>query len=145
MIFYTKKSKKIKLKAKEQQIEKAKTREEKNPETFYDSCQDRMLYELRKNCMFRRIPDNQIGHLCNWNYIKGLRFGSDNVFNFNFEKKMNSKELKSCAKQLLQVFRDNRIHSHSFCVYFCNTDLQDLLESIYLLSHGKRFWFKHNF
>ncbi|XP_014206105.1 mitochondrial ribonuclease P protein 1 homolog [Copidosoma floridanum] len=120
----------------EKKVENRKIKQEKNQELYEIYKQERdtagvktdvMVYGIARNCMFRRISDQTMNQLWNWNSLKSVMWGNKIVFDFSYEQYMNPQEIKSCAKQIMGSYAVNRLHNFPFNVYLCNVNLKGLL------------------
>lgn len=68
-------------------------------------------YELQYNSLFLRIYDTKINSFYNKKLIEALQFGQKIVIDCGYDQDMTGRENKNCAKQLMLVFAENRMHS----------------------------------
>ncbi|XP_044759816.1 mitochondrial ribonuclease P protein 1 homolog [Coccinella septempunctata] len=79
-------------------------------------------YDLLHNNILLRIRDKSINNLYNSKLINAMRFGQKLVFDCGFHEKMTDRENSNCAKQLMLLFGENRIHDDPYDLHLCNFD-----------------------
>lgn len=104
---------------------KKKKKEEKQTarskeEVEEPNSEDRIKYGFHGSTIFVRVYDTTMNNLYNYNAIRAMIFGQKLVFDCSYDPYMNSRESKNCAKQLMIVFSENRIHPDPFNLYFTN-------------------------
>lgn len=62
------------------------------------------------NNIFLRFYDTTINHFYNSRVIQAMQFGQKLVIDCSYEQHMTKQEIVNCAKQLMFVFADNRVH-----------------------------------
>lgn len=66
--------------------------------------------------------------------MKSKLFGNKIIYDFSFERYMNPKEKKSCAKQIRESFAYNRTQDSPLDIYFCNVDMKgDLIKQLFIM------------
>ena len=124
-LFIIEKQKEKRLKEKlEENIELERVREERKNKVVPEGV---MVYDFGHNFMLRRITDNTMNKMWNWNAHKASIFGNKLVFDLDYENFMSPLEIKSCAKQLMESFAINRMHDFPFEITFCNIKNKSML------------------
>ncbi|XP_018575042.1 mitochondrial ribonuclease P protein 1 homolog [Anoplophora glabripennis] len=81
-----------------------------------------LKYDLAHNNMFLRFYDSTINQMYNNRLFQAMMFGQKLVVDCGYDKNMTKRENINCAKQLMLLFGENRIHEDPFDLHFCNTD-----------------------
>ncbi|KAK7864193.1 hypothetical protein R5R35_004104 [Gryllus longicercus] len=81
---------------------------------------DRDAYGLGGNTIFMRIRESTMTNYLNGKLIEAMQFGQELVVDCGYDQYMTRREAKNCAKQLMLLFSDNRMHINPFNLYFCN-------------------------
>lgn len=71
-------------------------------------------YDLQHNNMFLRFRDTTINNMYNNKLIQAIRFGQKLVIDCGYDTHMTTRESMNCAKQLMFVFAENRVHDGKF-------------------------------
>lgn len=67
-------------------------------------------YGLARNTIFMRIHDTTVNQLYNNRLIQAMQFGQKLVVDCGYDSKMTNRENINCAKQLMLMFAENRMH-----------------------------------
>lgn len=70
--------------------------------------------------IFLRFYDTTINTFYNGRVIQAMMFGQKLVIDCGFQESMVRKENINCAKQLMILFGDNRIHDGVYCAFISN-------------------------
>ncbi|CAH1156031.1 unnamed protein product [Phaedon cochleariae] len=100
-----------------EEIKRRKTEENKGEETIEDHA---LKYDLQHNNIFLRFYDTTINQMYNNRLIQAIQFGQKLVVDCGYDGNMTKRENQSCAKQLMLIFAENRLHDEPFDVHFCN-------------------------
>lgn len=73
-------------------------------------------YGFAGSNIFLRFYDTTINNFYNSRLLQAMMFGQKLVIDCGFEEHMTKKENVNCAKQLMLLFSDNRIHEGLFLV-----------------------------
>ncbi|CAH1963657.1 unnamed protein product [Acanthoscelides obtectus] len=67
-------------------------------------------YDLKHNNMFLRIYESTINNLYNSKLIQAITYGQKVVVDCGYDDNMTKRENLNCAKQLMYMFAQNRVH-----------------------------------
>ncbi|KAF7286145.1 hypothetical protein GWI33_007393 [Rhynchophorus ferrugineus] len=77
-------------------------------------------YELQYNSLFLRFFDTKINNFYNKKLIDAIPFEQKLVIDCGYDQDMTSRENRNCAKQLMFLFAENRMHSDPFDIHYAN-------------------------
>ena len=103
---------------KKKKLERRERKEEKVREASEDDGHIR--YGFKGSNIFLRIYDQTIDNFHNGKLFRAMMYGQNLVLDCGYDKHMNVKEAQNCAKQLMILFAENRVHSDPFNLHFCN-------------------------
>lgn len=69
-----------------------------------------LKYDLSHNNIFLRFYDTTINHMYNNRLIQAMMFGQKLVVDCGYDEYMTKRENLNCAKQLMLLFAENRLH-----------------------------------
>lgn len=101
----------------QQEILERKEMEEKELEE-----NNHIIYGFKGVTIFLRIYETSINMHYNNRLIQAMKFGQKCVIDCGYEEYMTNMEVRNCAKQLMLMFADNRLHKDPYDLYFCNAD-----------------------
>nr|CAH7767737.1 unnamed protein product [Callosobruchus chinensis] len=93
---------------KKQQFEEHK--QQRQEETDLPIEEFAQKYDLQHNNMFLRIYETTINHLYNSKLIQAMTYGQKLVVDCGYDGNMTRRENYNCAKQLMLLFAENRLH-----------------------------------
>ncbi|KAG8223934.1 hypothetical protein J437_LFUL003742 [Ladona fulva] len=102
-------------------VNRKRRKEENQTEIVYEkeapSGDDSLAYGFGGSTIFMRVRNSTIDKHYNYNAIRAMIFGQKLVFDCSYDSFMTSRECKNCAKQLMLVFSENRVHPDPFNLY----------------------------
>jgi len=108
------------------QIEKRKQSEEyrkKNPlkGPVHLSIEEHASnYALTCNNIFLRFHETTMNQMYNNRLIQAMQFGQKIVLDCGYDQNMSRRENYNCAKQLMFLFAENRVHDKPFDIHYTN-------------------------
>ncbi|KAJ8978654.1 hypothetical protein NQ317_019090 [Molorchus minor] len=79
-----------------------------------------LKYDLAHNNILLRIYDTTINQFYNNKLIQAMMFGQKLVVDCGYDSDMTKRENSNCAKQLMLLFSENRLHADPFDLHLCN-------------------------
>lgn len=104
----------LKKELKNQEWEKIKPEKPQN-ETFEEFVSK---YDLQHNNIFLRFYETTMNQFYNNRLIHAMQFGQKLIVDCGYDKDMIPRENKLCAKQLMMLFGENRLHDGRFCKFY---------------------------
>ncbi|XP_056636359.1 mitochondrial ribonuclease P protein 1 homolog isoform X1 [Diorhabda sublineata] len=86
-----------------------------------------LKYDLQHNNMFLRFYETTMNQMYNNRLIQALQFGQKLVVDCGYDINMTRRENINCAKQLMLLFAENRMHDDPFDVHYCNANKESTL------------------
>nr|CAI5828294.1 unnamed protein product [Callosobruchus analis] len=77
--------------------------------------------------MFLRIYESTMNNLYNSKLIQAITYGQKLVIDCGYDGNMTKRENYNCAKQLMLLFAENRMHKEPFDIHFCNANPEGFL------------------
>ncbi|VEN35621.1 unnamed protein product [Callosobruchus maculatus] len=85
------------------------------------------MYDLQHNSLFLRIYESTMNNLYNSRLIQAITYGQKLVVDCGYDQNMTNRENFNCAKQLMLLFAENRMHKEPFDIHFCNANPESFL------------------
>ncbi|KAL1138108.1 hypothetical protein AAG570_009800 [Ranatra chinensis] len=82
-------------------------------------------YGFGGSTIFIRVYDSKIDAMHNSKLVRAMQFGQDLVVDCSYTSHMTIKEASNCAKQMMMMFAENRIHDDPFNMHFCSAVRDD--------------------
>lgn len=84
-------------------------------------------YGFQGSTIFLRVYPSKIDNFFNSRLINAIKFGQNLVVDCSYDNYMTPMELKNCAKQIMLMFADNRLHDEPFNLHFCSAEPESRL------------------